>query len=103
MSAKENISKLPEYCYSQLNTTGEVIKICSGMSGFYRQEQFMYIKRELQHGVSRKDLVNKLNIKLGVTPEQKEAMEIGSMFGWEVPGANADMYETIVVAKITDR
>jgi hypothetical protein len=28
-----------------------------------------------------------------VTPPQREAMLIGSMFGWDVPGANPDHYD----------
>ena len=31
-------------------------------------------------------------INCGATVAQIEAMIVGSMFGWEVPGANPDMY-----------
>ena len=36
--------------------------------------------------------VKHFNEKLRVTPAQSTAMEIGSMFGWHVPGANPDSY-----------
>lgn len=31
--------------------------------------------------------VTAMNSKRGISPEQSEAMLIGSMFGWDVPGA----------------
>lgn len=34
-----------------------------------------------------KEFVQRMNQKLGVTPEMAECMEIGSMFGWHVQGA----------------
>jgi hypothetical protein len=33
------------------------------------------------------------SINEGVTPAQIEAMMVGSMFGWHVPGANPDRYD----------
>ncbi|GIK74394.1 MAG: hypothetical protein BroJett021_33820 [Chloroflexota bacterium] len=35
-----------------------------------------------------KELVLRLNNKLGITPHQAECMLIGSMFGWDAPGAD---------------
>ena len=34
------------------------------------------------------ELADELNDNLGVTPAQRQAMEIGSMVGWDVPGAD---------------
>ena len=39
------------------------------------------------------ELVDELNGNLGVTPAQRQAMEIGSMAGWAVPGADPSSYE----------
>ena len=39
------------------------------------------------------ELADELNENLGVTPAQRQAMEIGSMVGWDVPGADPGNYE----------
>ena len=39
------------------------------------------------------ELADDLNEKLGVTPVQRQAMEIGSMAGWTAPGADPKNYE----------
>ena len=41
-------------------------------------------------------IADEQNRKLGVTPAQEEAMKIGSMCGWDVPGADPDNCEDIV-------
>jgi len=40
------------------------------------------------------EIVKGLNVRLGVTSSQQEAMRVGSMFGWHVPGADTDCYVT---------
>jgi len=113
-TAKQNIEKLPGHCYSTDNVTGEIIKILSGVSGFYKQENYSYIRgliksKELEllnwdysgempepsekiKKQARELVAEDLNKDLGVTPAQQQAMETGSMFGWEVPGADPDNY-----------
>ena len=39
------------------------------------------------------ELADKMNEKLGVNPIQRQAMEVGSMCGWDVPGAEPAKYE----------
>ena len=34
-----------------------------------------------------------MNENLGVSPVQRQAMEIGSLAGWDVPGADPKAYE----------
>ena len=70
--------KLPEYCYARLISDNSPIKIIRGESGYYPQPEYFDVE--------------KLNRLSNVTPEQQEAMLVGSMFGWDVPGANPDVY-----------
>jgi hypothetical protein len=37
--------------------------------------------------------VLEMNRELGVTRQQMEAMKVGSMFGWDVPGADPKSYD----------
>jgi hypothetical protein len=78
------INKLPEFCYGVLPTTDEVILIKRGEKGYYPY---------LDGAVKGKDVAKELNNRIGVTPAQAEAMMVGSMFGWDVPGADPDMYD----------
>ena len=39
------------------------------------------------------ELADELNENLGVTPIQRQAMEVGSMVGWDVPGADPVKYQ----------
>ena len=79
----EKANKLPDACYSVNNTTGEVIIIKNGETGYYPTTYSF-------KGEKAKEFVKKANKELGVTCAQQHAMEIGSMFGWDVPGADPD-------------
>lgn len=76
MRLHERLSKLPPVCASRLPGTGEVILIERGSSGYY-------------HGQGGLD-PDEFNEAIGATPAQVQAMEVGSMFGWELPGADPD-------------
>lgn len=65
---------LPEICFARDLATGEAIAIKRGVSGFWPMPGYD---------------PNERNKRLGVTPAQREAMVIGSMMGWDVPGAYA--------------
>ena len=73
---------LPRYCYAYLPTTGEEIRIDFAESGYtpYRKQ-----------GNGR--AANEMNRELGISPAQAEAMKTGSMFGWDVPGADPKNYD----------
>lgn len=73
---------LPLYCYGYLPTTREEIRIDFATSGYtpYRKQ-----------GNGR--AANEMNRELGITPAQAEAMKVGSMFGWDVPGADPRNYD----------
>lgn len=79
-------SSLPERCYHVLAETGEVIVLEKGSSGYFKSTIDMGSREENQA------LVDEYNEKLGVSKAQVEAMSVGSMFGWDVPGADPGHY-----------
>jgi len=78
---------LPELCFSTLPSTGDLICIKRGESGYYKSDWSTDSREENQ------ELANYNNERLGVTAAQRQAMECGSMHGWNVPGANPKAYE----------
>ena len=78
---------LPELCFSTLASNGQLICIRRGESGYYPSE---WETGDKERNVEEAD---RLNERLGVTPAQRMAMEIGSMAGWDVPGADPKNYE----------
>ena len=78
---------LPELCFSTLRTTGQLICIKRGESGYYPSD---WDTGDKERNV---ELADELNENLGVTPAQRQAMEIGSLAGWAVPGADPSNYE----------
>ena len=67
---------LPELCFSTLRTTGQLICIKRGETGYYPSDWDTGDKE------GNVELADELNEDLGVTPIQRQAMEIGSMAGW---------------------
>jgi hypothetical protein len=81
--------KAPELCYVLIRGAkpGKRIGIIKrGESGYYLTD---FDSAEASDDVAR-DCVKHFNKKLGVSPAHAEAMEIGSMFGWHVPGARPE-------------
>ena len=73
---------LPRYSYAYLPTTQEEIRIDIAESGY------------IPMGKNENDgNVKKMNRESGVTPAQAKAMQVGSMFGWDVPGADPKSYD----------
>lgn len=76
----ETLKKLPKLCASRLPSTDEPILIRRGVKGYWK--------------APRRDLdVDRFNARHGVTKGQEAAMLIGSMYGWEVPGADPDIWD----------
>jgi len=83
--AIDNMSKLPELCYTVAIGEASLGIIKRGESGFYRSD---YLIGNQDPGT----FAAEMNAKLGVTQGDVSAMVAGSMFGWHCPGADPDMY-----------
>ena len=80
-------SDLPEVCYSILPSTGDVIIIKHGESGYYRSEY------STEDKAFNREFASDRNANLGVSKAQIEAMLAGSMYGWDVPAADPKSYD----------
>lgn len=80
-------SSLPDRCFSTLAETGEIIIIKKGESGYYKTTLGG------DDASANKDVVADNNKKLGVSKVCEECMVAGSMFGWDVPGADPANYD----------
>lgn len=78
---------LPEMCFATLPSSGELICIKRGEFGYYQSDWNTEDKQ-----INQK-LADYNNERLGVTVEQRKAMEVGSMAGWDCPGADPANYE----------
>ena len=72
-------SSLPEQCFSTLPSTGELIVIAKGKSGYAPCYDF-----SMRSEAENREFANDRNIKMGVTKAQEQAMLGGSMFGWDI-------------------
>lgn len=77
---------LPELCYSVHESTGVLIVIKRGECGYHPTD---YSTDDKERNV---ELADHLNEKLGVDIWQRQAMEVGSICGWDVPGADPAKY-----------
>lgn len=78
---------LPDICFSTLPTTGELICIKKGESGYYRSDW------STDDPERNAELADYNNERLRVTSEQRQAMECGSMHRWDCLGADPSTYE----------
>lgn len=82
-------ASLPDQCYSIVQTTGEIVILNKGETGYYRANI------PFTNSEEARNLVDTQNKRMGVTRAQEEAMKTGSMFGFAVPGANPIYYDEI--------
>lgn len=78
----ENKYNLPQECFGVLASTGETILIKFGEKGYYPQESLKWRN------------AHELNEEIfGITDKAiSMAMQMGSMFGWDVPATNPDTW-----------
>jgi hypothetical protein len=69
-------------CFIKNDRTGRTVKVTRGQMGY----------EELSNAYASVD-PDVLNSHCGVSKAQAEAMKIGSMFGWHVPGADPKVHE----------
>lgn len=80
---------LPDICYTTLNTTGELILVKRGETGYWPTEG--YATNEMFPTFDA--VADLLNEKRGVTKAQRAAMTAGSIFGFDVPAADPARYD----------
>lgn len=79
-------NELPETCLSTLPGTGDLIILKRGETGYYRSEWDTGDKTQ------NKNIADWHNQRSGITPAQVMAMQVGSMYGFDVPGADPQRY-----------
>ena len=86
-SVPDTADGLPEVCHSVLPSTGALICIKRGEAGYFPSTWSTNDPKE------NSGLADFNNDRLGVTRTQRLAMEIGSMCGWDAPGADPKTHE----------
>ncbi len=79
-------NELPDTCLSVLPSTGQLIIIKNGESGYYPSEWDTGNREE------NRKIASSHNARRGISDIQESAMLTGSMFGWDVPGAHPQWY-----------
>ena len=80
------VKGLPPMCFSVRDSTGELVAISRGEHGC------LPLDLGTDDRAQNEAIAERENAKLGVTPEQRVAMKIGSLCGWQSPGADPKTY-----------
>lgn len=84
-------NNLPEFSFAHSDLNGVTMKIIRGEMGFHHDENAL--------GYS----ADELNFYEGITKEQAKAMEVGALWGWDVPGADPDYHKPGAIQRSTGR
>ena len=79
--------RLPDLCWSVKETDGSLIYIKKGEDGSFPSEW------DVGNAEKNRHIADYNNKKRGITWAQRQAMEFGSMYGWDCPGADPGSYE----------
>jgi hypothetical protein len=94
-----NLAKLPEHAYYldlSMPVGSRIITLVKGEMGYHPYSQADG-DENTPHDILQ-TVVNELNARFDVTPAQAEAMHMGSIFGYHVPGADPDSEVSIKMA-----
>lgn len=86
-----NMAALPEVAYAVHLLDGSAVLIKRGESGFYPLDTDKFP----QAVAEPEAFVSQMNKQMGVRPSAAEAMKLGSMFSWDMPGANPEAYKLL--------
>ena len=78
---------LPDFCYTILFSTGEIVRIWKG--------KMTYEKTELStpDRAMNRLIAERANTTMGITKAQREAMLGGMLLGWDKPAADPNRYD----------
>ena len=79
-------NELPDFCFSTIPSTGQLIILKKGEHGYYASEWDTGNREENQK------IAQAHNRRRGISDIQEAAMSAGSMFGWSLPGADPQWY-----------
>lgn len=79
-------NELPETCFATLPSTGKLIILKRGETGYFRSDW------DTGNKADNEKLAEWHNHRCGITPAQVKAMQAGTMFGFDAPGADPQIY-----------
>lgn len=91
-SVLKDLAGMTKYCWGH---GGEVGGWPANYGYIVETENYRYYLSDWDTGDKERnvELADEMNENLGVSPVQRQAMEIGSLAGWDVPGADPKAYE----------
>ena len=78
---------LPDFCYTTLFSTGEIVLVRKGALT-YEKTELSTPDREMNRLIAERT-----NEAMGVTKAQREAMLGGMLLGWDKPAADPNRYD----------